>query len=133
MTRWLTGTLSPAAWASCARACRIQGRVRDLQRVIDATLAVVQVDRRVWRWNKDGSLRWLLVADTPPGCWRPPGVSLGRDPAWPRMRRDGGGVVELETDGAKANEVRATSRGLIAGPRDTRNGRRARSRPRGCG
>jgi GAF domain-containing protein len=65
MTRWLTGTPSPTAWGSCAGACRLPGDVfATLQRVVDATLAVFQVDgASLALEHEDGSLRWVVVTD----------------------------------------------------------------------
>jgi hypothetical protein len=57
-----------------------------LQRVIDATRAVFQVDgASLALAHEDGSLRWVVVTDGAAGCWRTPSVSWGRDQAWPPM------------------------------------------------
>jgi hypothetical protein len=62
------------------------GLFATLQRVIDATQAVFQVDgASLALAHEDGSLRWVVVTDGAAGCWKTPSVSLGKDPAWPPM------------------------------------------------
>jgi hypothetical protein len=57
-----------------------------LQRVIDATRAVFQVDRAsAAQEHEDGSLRWVVVTDGAVGLLEDARRDLGEDPAWPRM------------------------------------------------
>jgi hypothetical protein len=57
-----------------------------LQRVIDATRAVVQVDEASLALeHEDGSLRWVVVTDGAAGLLEGAERDLGEDPAWPCM------------------------------------------------
>jgi hypothetical protein len=82
MTRWLTGTPSPAAWVSCAGPCPDPGGLfATLQRVIDATRAVFQVDgASLALEHEDGSLRWAVVTDGAAGLLEDAQRELGEGP-----------------------------------------------------
>jgi hypothetical protein len=89
MTRWLTGTPSPPAWGELRRGLPDPGDVfATVQRVIDATLAVFQVDgASLALEHEDGSLRWVVVTDDAAELLEDTQRDLGRDPAWLRMPR----------------------------------------------
>ena len=62
------------------------GLFATLQRVIDATRAVFQVDgASLALEHEDGSLRWVVVTDGAAGLLEDTQRELGRDPAWPPM------------------------------------------------
>ena len=82
MTGWLTGTPSSAARVSRPRLCPIPGGLfATLQRVIDATRAVFQVDgASLALEHEDGSLRWVVVTDGAAGLLEDTQHELGEGP-----------------------------------------------------
>ena len=57
-----------------------------LQRVVDAALAVFQVDwASLALEHEDGLLRWVVVTDGAAELREDTQRELGRDPAWPPM------------------------------------------------
>jgi hypothetical protein len=62
------------------------GLFATLQRVIDATREVFQVDgASLALAHEDGSLRWVVVTDGAAGLLEDTQRELGRDRAWPPM------------------------------------------------
>jgi hypothetical protein len=62
------------------------GLFATLQRVIDATREVFQVDgASLALEHEDGSLRWVVVTDGAAGLLEDTQRDLARDPAWPPM------------------------------------------------
>ena len=91
MTRWLTGTPWPTAWVSCPGPCRILGSCsRPCSGSSTPPGRCSRWTGRVWRWTMRTArcAGWWSPTE-PPGCWRMPSVTLGRDPAG-RLRRRGG-------------------------------------------
>ena len=62
------------------------GLFATLQRVIDATREVFQVDgASLALEHEDGSLRWVVVTDGAARLLEDTQRELGKDPAWPPM------------------------------------------------
>jgi hypothetical protein len=87
MTGWLTGMALPAAWVSRPGPCPIPGGLfATLQRVIEATRAVFQVDgASLALEHEDGSLRWVVVTDGAAGLLEDTQRDLREGPGLARM------------------------------------------------